>query len=86
MNPAAAAPDELAPIGTLRRWASLPFSTTMRRAVVSHDNLQTVIEQGDKTEEQQRSWLMDELAPFFANDPVGVFVFGGFVACNGRSH
>lgn len=53
--------------------------------LLTQSNLQTVIERGDKTEEQLRSWLMDELALFFADDPVAVFMFGGFVACHRRA-
>lgn len=51
---------------------------------LTQSNLQTVIEDGSKTEGQLRSWLMDQLVPFFADDPSGVFMFGGFVACHRR--
>lgn len=52
--------------------------------LLTQSNLQTMIEHGDKTEGQLRSWLMDQLASFFADDPSGVFMFGGFVACHRR--
>lgn len=53
--------------------------------LLTQSNLQTVIEHGDKTEEQLRPWLMDELTAFFKDDPVAIFMFGGFVACHHRA-
>ncbi|MGF1617946.1 MAG: class I SAM-dependent methyltransferase [Acidimicrobiia bacterium] len=53
--------------------------------LLTQSNLQAVIESGAKTEKQLRSWLMDELAPFFTDDPVAVFMFGGFVAGHRRT-
>lgn len=52
--------------------------------LLTQSNLQTVIEHGDRTEQQLRSWLVAETASFFASDPVPVFRFGGFVACHRR--
>ena len=64
----------------------VPFSADqLATYLLTQSNLQTVIERGDKTEKQLRSWLMHELAPFFADDPVAVFMFGGFVACHRRA-
>lgn len=48
--------------------------------LLTQSNLQTVIERGDETEDQLRSWLLEELTPFFADDPAAWFLFGGFVA------
>lgn len=59
-------------------------SVQLATYLLTQSNLQAVIERGDKTEKQLRSWLMDELAPFFADDPVAVVMFGGFVACHRR--
>jgi SAM-dependent methyltransferase len=64
----------------------VPFSTDqLATYLLTQSNLQTEIERGDKTDKQLRSWLLDELAPFFADDPVAVFMFGGFVACHRRA-
>lgn len=53
--------------------------------LLTQSNLQAVIERGDETEKELRFWLIDQLAPFFADDPVAVFMFGGFVACHRRT-
>lgn len=50
--------------------------------LLTQSNLQTVIERGDRTEQELRSWLVVETSPFFGDDPVGQFDFGGFVACH----
>lgn len=64
----------------------VPFSTDqLSTYLLTQSNLQTVIERGDQTEQELRSWLIDELAPFFADDPAAVFMFGGFVACHRRA-
>ncbi|MFP4074007.1 MAG: class I SAM-dependent methyltransferase [Actinomycetota bacterium] len=47
--------------------------------LLTQSNLQTVIDRGDETEHQLRSWLLEELSPFFADDSAS-FMFGGFVA------
>lgn len=61
----------------------VPFSADeLASYLLTQSNLQAVIEQGDESEEQLRAWLMNELAPFFAADPVAVLMFGGFVACH----
>jgi SAM-dependent methyltransferase len=52
--------------------------------LLTQSNLQAVIERGDQSEQQLRSWLLSETSPFFAPDPVPVFMFGGFVACHRR--
>ncbi|MFP3882855.1 MAG: hypothetical protein ACLFWH_11125 [Actinomycetota bacterium] len=42
----------------------------------------TVVERGDETEDQLRSWLLEQLLPFFADEAAPSFMFGGFVACH----
>ncbi|MFQ5524279.1 MAG: class I SAM-dependent methyltransferase [Acidimicrobiia bacterium] len=53
--------------------------------LLTQSNLQTVIERGDQTEAEFKIWLLAETAPFFADDPAPVFLFGGFVACHQQS-
>lgn len=52
--------------------------------LLTQSNLQAAIGRGDQSEQQLRSWLINETAPLFAHNPVRVFLFGGFVACHRR--
>lgn len=64
----------------------VPFNADqLTTYLLTQSNLQTVIERGDYTEDELRSWLTSETARFFADDPAPAFLFGGFVACHRQS-
>lgn len=50
--------------------------------LLTQSNLQTVIERGDETEDQLRSWLLEQLTPSSPMILRPHFLFGGFVACH----
>lgn len=52
--------------------------------LMTQSNLQTVIDRGERTEEELRSWLVSEVSPYFGEDRSAHFVFGGFVAGHRR--
>lgn len=54
--------------------------------LLTQSNLQVVIERGDHTEEELRTWVYEELTPFFEGDERATFMFGGFVACHLLEH
>lgn len=50
--------------------------------LLTQSNLQTVIQRGDRTEYELRTWLKTEVAPFFTDEKPGTFLFDGFVSCH----
>ncbi len=53
--------------------------------LLTQSNLQIVIERGDQTEDELRTWLQSEITPFFNRNRSRTFLFGGFVACHRQS-
>lgn len=81
-------PDDLGPwrhTGWERFEHAVAFDIDQLAAyLLTQSNLQTVIERGERPEEELRSWLVSEVSPFFGDDRSARFVFGGFVAGHRR--
>lgn len=52
--------------------------------LLTQSNLQTVIERGERSEQELRGWLLRETGAFFPEGQRCEFIFGGFVACHSR--